>query len=126
MIIIHIVCYIAGVGQEAKDVWLLQDEVTFQTTEFPTLDDAMQWISENMEQVTDVLAIKTGLCKPVFVSFTYVFKIDRRSLRTLLYFRYKSKRVHRVLQYKVAYYFLSLHITLLSYQLKYSRHLYYE
>ncbi|AAP11026.1 DUF2552 family protein [Bacillus sp. 22475] len=47
---------IAGVGQEAKDVWLLQDEVTFQTTEFPTLDDAMQWISENMEQVTDVLA----------------------------------------------------------------------
>ncbi|MGR4028370.1 DUF2552 family protein, partial [Bacillus sp. ZZQ-131] len=39
-----------------KDVWLLQDEVTFQTTEFPTLDDAMQWISENMEQVTDVLA----------------------------------------------------------------------
>ncbi|MFP3670986.1 DUF2552 family protein, partial [Priestia sp. SIMBA_032] len=23
---------------------------------FPTLDDAMQWISENMEQVTDVLA----------------------------------------------------------------------
>ncbi|MBS7717363.1 DUF2552 family protein, partial [Vibrio cholerae] len=31
-------------------------EVTFQTTEFATLDDAMQWISENMEQVTDVLA----------------------------------------------------------------------
>ena len=59
MIIIHIVCYIGplpGVGQEAKDVWLLQDEVTFQMTEFPTLDDAMQWISENMEQVTDVLA----------------------------------------------------------------------
>ena len=116
---------IAGVGQEAKDVWLLQDEVTFQTTEFPTLDDAMQWISENMEQVTDVLALKTGLCKPVFV-LTYVFKIDRRLLRTLLYFRYKSKRVHRVLQYKAAYYFLSLHIMLLSYQLKYSRHLYYE
>ncbi|WP_242212174.1 DUF2552 family protein [Bacillus cereus group sp. BfR-BA-01383] len=47
---------IAGVGQEVKDVWLLQDEVTFQTTEFPTLDEAVQWISENMEQVTDVLA----------------------------------------------------------------------
>ena len=46
---------IAGVGQESKDVWLLQDEVTFQTTEFPTLDDAIKWISENMEQVTDVL-----------------------------------------------------------------------
>ena len=59
MIIIHIVCctaFIAGVGQESKDVWLLQDEVTFQTTEFPTLDDAIKWISENMEQVTDVLA----------------------------------------------------------------------
>ena len=49
---------IAGVGQELKDVWLLQDEVTFQTTEFPTLDDAIKWISENMEQVTDVLVIK--------------------------------------------------------------------
>ncbi|EOP50665.1 MULTISPECIES: DUF2552 family protein [Bacillus] len=47
---------IAGVGQEAKDVWLLQDEVTFQTTEFQTLDEAVKWISENMEQVTDVLA----------------------------------------------------------------------
>ncbi|OOZ82649.1 hypothetical protein BHL35_04330 [Bacillus cereus] len=47
---------IAGVGQESKDVWLLQDEVTFQTIEFPTLDDAIKWISENMEQVTDVLA----------------------------------------------------------------------
>lgn len=48
---IHCRCRARG-----KDVWLLQDEVTFQTTEFPTLDDAMQWISENMEQVTDVLA----------------------------------------------------------------------
>ncbi|MDM5156298.1 DUF2552 family protein [Bacillus sp. DX1.1] len=47
---------IAGVQQEAKDVWLLQDEVTFQTTEFQTLDEAVTWISENMEQVTDVLA----------------------------------------------------------------------
>ncbi|HDX9579374.1 TPA: DUF2552 family protein [Bacillus pseudomycoides] len=47
---------IAGVQQEAKDVWLLQDEVTFQTTEFPSLDEAVKWISENMDQVTDVLA----------------------------------------------------------------------
>lgn len=47
---------IAGVQQEVKDVWLLQDEVTFQTTEFPSLDEAVKWISENMDQVTDVLA----------------------------------------------------------------------
>ncbi|MDI6508926.1 DUF2552 family protein, partial [Bacillus wiedmannii] len=46
----------AGVVQEEMDVWLLLDEVTFQTTVFPTLDDAMQLISENMEQVTVVLA----------------------------------------------------------------------
>lgn len=47
---------IAGVQQEVKDVWLLQDEVTFQTTEFPSLDEAVRWISENMDQVTEVLA----------------------------------------------------------------------
>lgn len=47
---------IAGIGQDSKNVWLLQDEVTFQTTEFSTLDEAVTWISENMEQVTDVLA----------------------------------------------------------------------
>ncbi|MEI4829133.1 MULTISPECIES: DUF2552 family protein [Bacillus] len=47
---------IAGVQQEVKDVWLLQDEVTFQTTEFLSLDEAVKWISENMDQVTDVLA----------------------------------------------------------------------
>ena len=47
---------LAGGGHEAKEGWFLQDEVTFQTTEFPTLDEAVQWISENMEQVTDVLS----------------------------------------------------------------------
>ncbi|BBP90491.1 hypothetical protein BsIDN1_41090 [Bacillus safensis] len=38
-----------------KDVWLLQDEVTFETEEFPTLDLAVNWIKENMDQVTDIL-----------------------------------------------------------------------
>ncbi|MBO9129783.1 DUF2552 family protein [Bacillus sp. 165] len=46
---------IAGINQDAKDVWLLQDEVTFQTTEFPSLDEAVQWIGKNMNDVTDVL-----------------------------------------------------------------------
>jgi hypothetical protein len=46
---------IAGTNQEAKDVWLLQDEVTFQTMEFPTIEAAVQWIDENMKDVTDLL-----------------------------------------------------------------------
>ena len=58
---------IAGVGQESKDVWLLQDEVTFQTTEFPTLDDAIKWISENMEQVTDVFSNKKQAYASLFL-----------------------------------------------------------
>ena len=32
-----------------------QDEVTFETEEFPTLELAVSWIKENMEHVTDVL-----------------------------------------------------------------------
>ncbi|MFD3447862.1 DUF2552 family protein [Microbacteriaceae bacterium 4G12] len=47
---------IAGVQQESKDVWLLQDEVTFQTKEFATIDEAMAWVADNMHNVTDVLA----------------------------------------------------------------------
>ncbi|WP_369902746.1 DUF2552 family protein [Bacillus manliponensis] len=47
---------IAGVQEDAKDVWLLQDEVTFQASEFESLEAAIEWIAENMEDVTDVLA----------------------------------------------------------------------
>lgn len=47
---------IAGVQKDAKDVWLLQDEVTFQVSEFESLDAAIEWIAEHMKDVTDVLA----------------------------------------------------------------------
>ncbi|CAM4041934.1 hypothetical protein BAMA_09915 [Bacillus manliponensis] len=47
---------IAGVQEDAKDVWLLQDEVTFQVSEFESLEEAIEWIAEHMEDVTDVLA----------------------------------------------------------------------
>ncbi|MEK4398149.1 YqkC family protein [Bacillus sp. MM09(2025)] len=46
---------IGGMDSVKKDVWLLQDEVTFETEEFPTLELAVNWIKENMEQITDVL-----------------------------------------------------------------------
>jgi hypothetical protein len=47
---------IAGVQKEPKDVWLLQDEVTFETKEFASIEQAVVWISDNMQDVTDVLA----------------------------------------------------------------------
>ncbi|MCZ0754605.1 DUF2552 family protein [Anoxybacillus sp. J5B_2022] len=46
---------IAGIYQEKKDVWLLQDEMTFATTEFATLDEAIQWIKEHLPNVTEIL-----------------------------------------------------------------------
>ncbi|AZB43444.1 DUF2552 domain-containing protein [Bacillus sp. FJAT-42376] len=46
---------IGGIHDEQKNVWLLQDEMTFQAQEFPTIDDAIAWMRENMEDVTDVL-----------------------------------------------------------------------
>ncbi|ANB60284.1 DUF2552 family protein [Anoxybacteroides amylolyticum] len=46
---------IAGIYQEPKDVWLLQDEMTFTTTEFATLDEAIQWIKEHLPNVTEIL-----------------------------------------------------------------------
>ncbi|KZZ86170.1 MULTISPECIES: DUF2552 family protein [Bacillaceae] len=46
---------IGGIHDEQKNVWLLQDEMTFQAQEFPTIDDAITWMRENMEDVTDVL-----------------------------------------------------------------------
>ncbi|WP_028399558.1 DUF2552 family protein [Ectobacillus panaciterrae] len=47
---------IAGVQKDQKDVWLLQDEVTFETKEFANIDQAVAWIDDNMQDVTDVLA----------------------------------------------------------------------
>ncbi|RAK22264.1 uncharacterized protein DUF2552 [Anoxybacillus vitaminiphilus] len=46
---------IAGVYQEPKDVWLLQDEMTFETREFATLNDALEWMAKHMEHITEVL-----------------------------------------------------------------------
>ncbi|WP_223702325.1 DUF2552 family protein [Sutcliffiella deserti] len=46
---------IGGINHEDKDVWLLQDEVTFEVQEFEDLDTAVIWITENMNEITDVL-----------------------------------------------------------------------
>ncbi|MFT4416955.1 DUF2552 family protein [Fredinandcohnia humi] len=46
---------VAGVNQEQKDVWLLQDEVSFEVQEFETIELALAWIDENMKGITDVL-----------------------------------------------------------------------
>ncbi|MBA2873342.1 DUF2552 family protein [Thermaerobacillus caldiproteolyticus] len=46
---------IAGIYQEPKDVWLLQDEMTFETKEFATLDEAIEWMEKNMKNITEIL-----------------------------------------------------------------------
>ncbi|MDQ0161448.1 DUF2552 family protein [Bacillus alveayuensis] len=46
---------IGGMEQNPKDVWLLQDEMTFEAKEFPTIDEALTWIGENMKNITDIL-----------------------------------------------------------------------
>lgn len=46
---------IGGMDQSKKNVWLLQDEMTFEAQEFPTIDDALKWIEENMKDITDIL-----------------------------------------------------------------------
>lgn len=46
---------VAGVHQDPKDVWLLQDEMTFEVKEFETIDLALKWMEENFKDVTDVL-----------------------------------------------------------------------
>lgn len=46
---------IAGVYHEPKDVWLLQNEMTFETKEFATLDEAVSWIDEHMPYITEIL-----------------------------------------------------------------------
>ncbi|MDR4888816.1 DUF2552 family protein [Fredinandcohnia sp. QZ13] len=46
---------IAGVNYDQKDVWLLQDEVTFEVQEFETIELALAWIDKNLTDITDVL-----------------------------------------------------------------------
>nr|WP_309101062.1 DUF2552 family protein [Fredinandcohnia onubensis] len=46
---------IAGVNHDQKDVWLLQDEVTFKVQEFETIELALTWIDENLKDITDIL-----------------------------------------------------------------------
>ncbi|MDI5791011.1 DUF2552 family protein [Bacillus licheniformis] len=38
-----------------KDVWLLQDEMTFETKEFDTIETAISWIGDHMSDITDIL-----------------------------------------------------------------------
>ncbi|WP_096153546.1 MULTISPECIES: DUF2552 family protein [Bacillus] len=46
---------IGGINHDDKDVWLIQDEVTFEVQEFESLDAAIEWIKANMDGITDVL-----------------------------------------------------------------------
>jgi hypothetical protein len=46
---------VAGVNHEPKDVWLLQDEVTFEDREFSTIDEALAWLKEHMPNITEIL-----------------------------------------------------------------------
>jgi len=46
---------IGGAHDETKDVWLLQDEMTFEVQEFATIDDAIAWMEIHMKQISDVL-----------------------------------------------------------------------
>ena len=46
---------IGGAHEDTKDVWLLQDEMSFEAQEFPTIEKALQWMDENMEDISDVL-----------------------------------------------------------------------
>ncbi|NPC93169.1 DUF2552 family protein [Bacillus sp. WMMC1349] len=46
---------IGGTESLQKDVWLLQDEMTFETKEFDTIEAAIVFISENMSDITDIL-----------------------------------------------------------------------
>ncbi|MGM0921755.1 MAG: DUF2552 family protein [Bacillota bacterium] len=46
---------IGGVYEDKKDVWLLQDEMTFEAKEFATIDEAIAYMDENMKEITDVL-----------------------------------------------------------------------
>lgn len=46
---------VAGVNQEPKDVWLVQDEVSFEVQEFENIEQALEWINKNLLEITDVL-----------------------------------------------------------------------
>ncbi|MBD8070346.1 DUF2552 family protein [Bacillus sp. PS06] len=46
---------VAGSNKEQKDVWLIQDEVSFEAKEFETIDLALAYIQENYTDITDVL-----------------------------------------------------------------------
>ena len=46
---------VGGVNNEPKDVWLLQDEVTFEAQEFENIGLAIAWMKENMKEISDVL-----------------------------------------------------------------------
>ncbi len=46
---------ISGVELEQKDVWLLQDEMSFEIKEFPTIDEAIVYIEANMKEISEIL-----------------------------------------------------------------------
>ncbi|WP_243386426.1 DUF2552 family protein [Bacillus kexueae] len=46
---------IGGMESEQKDVWLLQDEMTFEAKEFASIDEAIGWMREHMPAITEVL-----------------------------------------------------------------------
>lgn len=46
---------ISGTELDQKDVWLLQDEVTFEIKEFLTLDEAIAYIEESMKEILEIL-----------------------------------------------------------------------
>ncbi|WLR44274.1 DUF2552 family protein [Bacillus carboniphilus] len=46
---------IGGVEVNKKDVWLLQDEMTFETQEFETIDQALSFIEVHLKEITEVL-----------------------------------------------------------------------
>ncbi|MCP8966975.1 DUF2552 family protein [Ectobacillus ponti] len=47
---------VAGMGEEEQPEWLLQDEMTFEMQGFASLEAAVQWLSEHMADITDILA----------------------------------------------------------------------
>ncbi|RSK27729.1 DUF2552 domain-containing protein [Bacillus sp. HMF5848] len=46
---------VGGVNSDPKDSWLVQDEMTFETREFATLEEATAWIEENVGIILDIL-----------------------------------------------------------------------
>nr|WP_255573158.1 YqkC family protein [Anoxybacillus sp. ST4] len=46
---------VAGFSNDERDVWLLQDEMTFETQSFVQLDEALAWIEQHMPNITDIL-----------------------------------------------------------------------